>query len=131
MKFTLLSLGMLFCLLLTACAPSDSLNDTTWILSSLQGQPALLDKTVTLNFEDGTLSGTDGCNSYSTAYQISGEKLTIDKNIISTMMACADPIMQQASAFSAALIKTAAYQIKDQELSLLDENGQVLAIFTK
>ncbi len=131
MKYSLLIIGVLACLLLAACAPSDSLNGTTWILATLQGQPALMDKSVTLNFADGVLSGNDGCNSYSTTYQISGEKLTIDKNIISTMMACADPIMQQASAFQEVLINTTAYQIDKNQLSLVDENGQTLAVFSK
>lgn len=131
MKYPLLSLALCLCLLLAACTPSDALNGTHWTLSTLQGQAALPEVTVSLAFDDGVSSGSDGCNSYSTTYQISGEKLSVDKNIISTMMACVDPIMQQASAFSAVLLQTAAYQVDNGQLSLLDENGQVLAVFTK
>ena len=45
----------------------DTLDGTNWILTTLNGQPALKDTTVTLNFEAGRAAGSDGCNRYTTS----------------------------------------------------------------
>lgn len=131
MKKYFLATGLLLSLLLAACTASDPLNGTGWILSTLAGQPALSGVTVTLNFQDGTVSGSDGCNSYSSAYQSSDDKLTIDKNIISTMMACDETIMQQAPAFTAALPQVSSFKVDADQLTLLNADGETLAVFTK
>lgn len=127
----LLGTALLLCLLLAACTASDPLNGSGWNLSTLHGQPALSDVSVTLNFQDGAVSGSDGCNSYSSTYQSSDGKLTIDKNIISTMMACDETIMQQASAFTAALPQVSSFKIDGEQLTLLNADGETLAVFTK
>lgn len=131
---TLIALTIIAGLLLTSCVPvpgasSGSLADTSWILAGLNGQPALSDTQVTIRFEDGQISGTDGCNRYSTSYTITGAKLSIDKNVISTMIACAEPIMAQAIAYIAALTGAATYTIEGGQLTLFDESGKVLATF--
>lgn len=112
-------------------ASADPLNGTGWTLTSLNDQPALSETTVTLNFQDGLASGSDGCNSYSSSYQASDGKLTIDKNIISTMMACKETIMTQSSAYTAMLIQAASYQVDGETLSLLDAGGKTLAVFAQ
>lgn len=104
---------------------------TSWLLVSLGGQPALADTPVTADFgADGTLSGTAGCNNYSGSYTAAGDTLTVAPNMVSTMMACLDPIMQQESAFLAGLQAAATYQITGDSLVLLDANGTELMTFT-
>jgi heat shock protein HslJ len=122
-------------ILLASCTPTgaqdDLLNGSAWILASLNGQPALAGVTVTLNFQDGTLGGSDGCNSYSGSYESSDSELRIGKEIISTMMACAEPVMEQASAFTTALTQAVSIQMDGDQLTLLDKDNQKLAVLTR
>ncbi len=133
---TLIALTIVAGLLLAACVPVPSaaprtLAGTDWVLATLNGQAALPDTQVTIRFEDGQLGGTDGCNRYSTSYTVNGAQLKLDKNVISTMMACAEPIMGQAAAYIAALIQAATYTIEGGQLTLLDAGGKALATFTR
>ncbi|MBK8984564.1 MAG: META domain-containing protein [Chloroflexi bacterium] len=115
----------------TEAAPeaSSDLAGTSWTLSSLNGAPAITDTAVTLQFgADGTLSGTDGCNQFSTTYTQDGGNLTINQAGASTLMACPEPIMAQATAFSAALAATTSFTMTDADLSL-QAGDQVLAMF--
>jgi heat shock protein HslJ len=88
-----------------APAPSFDLAGTAWVLTSLNGAPALEGATVTLQFgADGTAYGTDGCNRYSTTFTEDGASLTFAP-AAGTMMMCREPpgVMEQATAFAAAL----------------------------
>ena len=126
----LIALAMAFNLALAACTAANPLNDTSWILATLNGGPVLPDTLVTLNFENGSLFGSDGCNSYTTSYTLKGGQIEINKNIATTMVACAEPVMQQATAYLAVLTQTTEYKIEGGQLSLLDANGNPLAVFT-
>ena len=41
---------------------ADNLAGTSWLLATLDGQPALADTMATLHFEAGMASGSGGCN---------------------------------------------------------------------
>jgi heat shock protein HslJ len=108
-----------------------SLAGTSWLLASLGDQNALPTPAVTANFnEDGSLTGSGGCNSYSFSYELEGNKLTISSVGPVTLMACPDPIMQQEAAYFAALGEVATYQTQGDTLELLAANGNVVATFT-
>jgi heat shock protein HslJ len=109
----------------------NTLNHTAWILANLNNQAVLPEPLITLNFENDTLTGTDGCNRYHTSYTLNTDNLSVDKNIASTMMACPEPVTQQASAYIAALTETAHYKIDAQQLMLMDAGGKALARFTQ
>lgn len=131
---TLIVLTIVAGLLLAACVPVPGaavapLADTSWVLATLNGQAALSDTQVTIRFEDGQLGGTDGCNRYSTSYTVDGAQIKLDKNIVSTMMACAEPIMAQAAAYITVLTEAATYKIEGGQLMLLDAGGKALATF--
>ena len=106
----------------------DPLTGTSWILAQLNGQPALADVNVTLEFASGRLGGSDGCNSYGGGYQVEGGKLKVDPNMVSTLMACADEIMRQASAYTAVLLQSPAFQVEAGQLTLLGKDGAALAV---
>lgn len=114
----------------TSNQTTDPLNGSSCSLATLNGQAVLSEPIVTLNFKDGQINGTDGCNSYSTSYTVDGNKITINENIATTLMACAEPIMQQATAYIAALTQAATYKIEGQQLILFDKDGKELATFT-
>ena len=101
----------------------------TGLLSSLDGALPLADVLVTLDFgADGTVSGSDGCNRFSTSYTQDGSSLTIDQPMASTMMACEEPVMNQAAAYSAALAATTGFLGSERQLVLRD-GDQILATF--
>jgi len=132
----LITLTMLGGLALAACAPSGApnttslpLNGTSWLLATLNGKPALTETQVSLNFEADRLSGSDGCNRFNGGYEASDSKFSVGQNLASTMMACPEPIMQQAAAFTQALTKAGSYQNDGKQLTLLDADGKALAVF--
>lgn len=125
-----LSVGMTLLVvasLLAGCGGLTSLAGTAWKLATLNGQPALTNVSATLAFgQQGTVAGNDGCNNFSGTYKIDGSQLTI-KLGASTMMACADAVMKQATAFTTALTKTASFNVSGSTLTLKDSSGKELA----
>ena len=116
--------------LLAGCGGLTSLAGSAWKLATLNGQPALTTVSATLAFgQQGTVAGNDGCNMFSGTYKIDGSKLTITLGP-STMMACADAVMKQATAFTMALGKTASFSESAGKLTLKDASGKELATFT-
>lgn len=130
-------LAMATALALTACTvgtmattvTESPLGGTSWVLESLNGAPPIPDTPVTLNFDADGLYGTDGCNQYRGSYQVNGDRITINDSIASTMMACPEPIMQQATAYYEALKLAVNFKIADQQLTLLNSKGEVVATF--
>ena len=118
-----------------AAAPL-ALEGPTWLLNTyvdLQGQPtqSLPDTRVTITFADGQVSGSAGCNNYFGTYEMDGSSLTIGQ-VGSTMMACfPDEVVLQETAFLANLGNVAGYEIVDNQLHLLDADGQTILIFSE
>jgi heat shock protein HslJ len=77
---------------------------------------------------DGTISGSGGCNNFSGTYQSTGSTLSIGP-LASTQKACDQPIMDQETAYLAALERTATYRFEDGRLVLVDSSGATQAIF--
>ena len=103
---------------------------TGWTLATLDGAAPLPDTQITVNFgEDGLLSGSDGCNRFSTSYTVDGDSITIAPNGASTMMACPEPVMKQAQAFATALGSAATYAVDGASLTLNDSAGTAVATF--
>ena len=109
---------------------------TTWGLTSYNnGKGALAsplagsDSTAVFG-ADGNVAGSGGCNSYSAAYEVDGLRISISQ-ATSTMMACAEPegIMEQETAYLAALQTATRYEIEGDELVLLSGEGSKAAVF--
>lgn len=128
-----LCLVVLVAALLAACSamsPPDksaALDGTNWVLATLPGRTLIADSFVTLRFEDGRVSGTDGCNRYSGAYTASDLQLQFDGSMATTMMACSEPVMEQANAFMTALAKVRSYRIAAGQLILLSADDALVA----
>lgn len=109
---------------------SASLSGTSWILSVLAGQDPNPGPQVTLRFEaDGTLGGSDGCNRYRGRFSENGSALHIPDNMMSTRMACPEPVMSYASAYASALGQTASFSIDGNRLSLRNSAGEEVVLF--
>jgi heat shock protein HslJ len=120
-------------------AAQSVLAGTNWVLSSLDGQLPLAGTTVTLQFDEEAASGTDGCNQYSVGYTVEGSSLsfgavgaTVPTDTgpagVTTMMACPEAVMTQATAYMEALAATTAFVVRGGNLVLLD-GSTILATF--
>jgi heat shock protein HslJ len=88
---------------------------------------------VTASFaEDGTLSGSAGCNTYRTTYTTDRDGIQIGTPA-STKKACVEPegVMEQEAAFLAALPTAARYEVAGPTLDLLTDAGTIVATFTR
>jgi heat shock protein HslJ len=118
---------------LTACAASNSLSGTTWKLVSY-GPPAnpinaVVGAETSLSFDqDGKLSGTVGCNSLSGDYKVSGNTVTFGP-IVTTLMACDEPLMQQETAVTQVLADTAKFSLENGKLTVTSQNGETAVTF--
>ncbi len=80
--------------------------------------------------EDGSLSGTGGCNQYNTTYKIDGANIAIDPAIATTRMACPPEVMAQESAYLEALKSAATYKTAGNSLELRTADGALAVSFT-
>jgi heat shock protein HslJ len=110
------------------------LADTIWVMTDYNnGQggfvSALEDVEVTAVFDgEGQLAGSAGCNSYSGPYTLGTGTISIGQ-AVSTLMACIAPegVMEQESAYLAALANVVSYEIRDDVLELKDAQGAIVA----
>jgi heat shock protein HslJ len=107
------------------------LENTKWKIKLLDGQAPAVDLVITAEFYDGRISGSSGCNSYGSAYEVNDGKISIDA-IAVTEMACLDEnVMQTEQRFLELLSQVKGYQRLESRLELLDEDGVVLMSFTQ
>jgi len=131
-----LLLAALTLTLLAACSrggtpnPAPELDGTSWVLTALNGQPVMENSQASLSFTDGQASGNGSCNSFGGEYTRDGSGLTFGA-LTTTLMACADPgVMDQETAYYAALSATTSFQLDGGMLTLFDADGNALAEFT-
>jgi peptidyl-Lys metalloendopeptidase len=118
-------------------AQGGTLQDTEWVLVSLNDNTLIEGKAVTLRFGETSIEGAGGCNTYGGSYIASEDGLRLS-DVYWTEMACVEPkgIMEQEQAYFQALNAAARYRVaQDQSggdrLELYDEAGaQVLAFAT-
>jgi heat shock protein HslJ len=131
-RFALLGLVLLAlasCQLLQGREATADLAGTSWVLSSLDSNVLLPGTTITLQFgADDVASGSDGCNRFRTSFSQDGAKLTFGQPGASTMMACPEPVMDQATAFMAALATTTRFSTTEDKLVLRAGNKDVATL---
>jgi heat shock protein HslJ len=81
---------------------------------------------------NGQVSGSAGCNNYFGTYTVSGDAIAIGP-LGSTKMMCGEPmgVMEQESAFLAAMEASAMYAIEGNTLMLMDSGGATMVTFTE
>jgi heat shock protein HslJ len=113
-----------------------SLTGTVWQLTMYNnGNEALVSTLagteITAVFgEDGSLSGSAGCNNYNATYTVADDALTVSAPATTRMM-CAEPagVMEQESAYLAALAMAASYALVGDELEIADADGNMLLTY--
>jgi heat shock protein HslJ len=109
---------------------TSSLDGTAWSLrdTAAFGTEGV---TVTLEFADGRVSGTGGCNSYSGPYRAEGSKLTIGPDLTSTRRACAPPADAVEQRYFAALPTVKGFAVQGDTLRLTGAGGTPELEFTR
>ena len=123
---TLFILTLVLTLTLAACGNPVSVPDlkgTSWLLVEINGQPVLDGSDPTLVFENDRAGGNGSCNTFGGDYTAEKGKLTFG-SIFSTLMYC-EGVMDQETAYLAALEEAAGYHVKDGNLQILNADGQV------
>lgn len=113
---------------------SETIDGEAWRLVGYQAGDKLVEvvespKPAQFRFRDGQLAGGTGCNQISGSYRIEGTRLSIGKNMASTMMGCPARLMEQESAIIAALAKVVDYRRDGTRLDLRDAGGATLLRF--
>ena len=117
-------------LVLSACGSGSqtaSLSGTSWTLVSFgpaDAQTAAVEGIQTSLIFDlkGNISGNMGCNSFGGKYEVTGDTVSFSE-VISTMMACADPRMNQERAAFKILNSSATFKLDGDTLKLCDTSG--------
>jgi heat shock protein HslJ len=130
MKFpyTLTLFALLFAVpLLSACSAVQGLSGSSWQLVELNGQKLPDGVIITLAFDDDTLEGSGGCNSYSATYERSDSNLTIS-DITSTLMYCEDSSAFETEYFNA-LKSLGSFELAENQLTLSGDQGAIKLVF--
>jgi len=111
-------------------APGARLLDTEWELVSLSGGTLIEGRAITLRFEEASLKGSGGCNTYGGNYTASEDRLSVS-DVYATEMACMEPdgIMEQEQTYFQILNTVARYQVDGDQLELYDETGSPVLAF--
>jgi heat shock protein HslJ len=90
------------CALTGGDTANGGLGNTSWVVLSIGGQDTIAEARPTMVFDPGgTVTGTNGCNSYSGRFATDGDKITIGQTS-STAMGCEADRSAQEAAFNAA-----------------------------
>ena len=124
---------LLASLLFSACAPQSNSLGGSWILAAYGPQgsttPAVADGQAAITFnEDGSLNGKSGCNSFGGEFKLDGDQISFN-GLVSTLIACEEPLMSQEGAMFKVLNGTATHRIDGDTLTITN-NGSEL-VFTR
>ncbi|MCD4672911.1 MAG: META domain-containing protein [Anaerolineaceae bacterium] len=123
---------MILGLILASCstlspAGTDELENTKWNLVFIRKSVPIADRTITIEFEDGKVHGSSGCNTYFGEYTIDGNNISCGQ-LAATAMACLDPegIMEQEQEYLTFLSEVDTYSIEGEQLILKEAHQDQL-----
>jgi len=119
-----------------AAAPAPSLTGTTWKLGWFDNNgvwsKVAEGSTITASFgTDGKVSGSSGCNKYSTVYHLgTNPTIWMQRPDVPTQV-CQSPfgVMKQESAFDTDLSLAVDYSIPNNQLQMFDQTGKKILQF--
>lgn len=116
----------------TVATATDHLQDIEWILTRMDQSEPVKGSKITVTFaKNGGVYGTAGCNRYSGRYELDEQGLKINPALASTMMACAEDVMQQEHAYHQIFPDVTSWELAaDGSLQLHGKDGEIL-VFVK
>lgn len=105
------------------------LEETVWLLQSINGEPALPDVEVILEFfvDTHTFRGSTGCNQYGGPYEIKEQKFDIIEVEMSARNCLQEDLMEQERRYEDLLWNVTIYAIENGTLMLKTDSGETLA----
>jgi len=101
-----------------------------WTCTDIMERQIFGEKPPTIQFgQDGTVSGTGGCNTYTGTYSLNGDKLTFSP-LAATEMMCTPGQMDQEYTYFTVLKRVVRVQADNEELKLFTEDNPVPMLFT-
>lgn len=86
---------------------------------------------LTLEFKDGRISGSSGCNSFFAKYTVEDKSMSFGL-IGATKMYCSNQgVMEQEQTYLMRLESVKTYKIEGNKLSLIDSNGKTVLVYSK
>lgn len=122
---------------LMTLAPAETIDmaATTWLLQFISdGEgllPVLPNVEVTAHFADGALDGSAGCNEYTGTVEADNEGAATISSVTATEMSCEEPdgVMEQETAYLAALSEVVGYDLIGSTLLLLNSDGESILLY--
>jgi len=105
------------------------LEEHLWLLQTYGTNTVTPGTQITANFEDNTVSGSAGCNTYSGSYERTSTDLTVGA-LATTRMNCSEPegTMEQETEFLTLLQNSSSFDI-EEELSITNQDNEKILIF--
>ena len=112
-------------LILVQVQSEPSLDNTGWIVGTLNGAPVEAERRPELIFaQNGAFSGSGGCNRFTGQAEISGNQIDFPGNMAATLMACPPPLDEVEREFLKALQTITSFARQGDALALLDGAGE-------
>ncbi len=114
-----------------------SLIEGVWHLTSYNNGmggivTVLVGSEVTANFQaNWIVAGSGGCNQYSAGYTTTASNGITIAQPTTTLMACANNVMQQETQYLSLMQKATKFEIAGDQLTLFDSSGTKLLIYKK
>jgi heat shock protein HslJ len=127
--------ALLSAAIFTACngagGSEDALVGPVWNLVTLNEESLVPGTSITAEFsEDGSVTGSSGCNNYAATYEVDGDAINFDLSATAmTLMACPDPIMKQEAAYLAVLAAASTFEASEEEMVLFGPRGESIAVY--
>ena len=119
--------------LLPACARANAsdLDGTSWMLQSY-GKPSDLilvieNTNIPVDFSNGVISGSTGCNAFEGTYKVDGDSLTIHYEVSPGPRCDLSSIVEQEQMFLSLIVKAESYVI-DADTLTIDCGERVLVL---
>ena len=94
-----------------------NLENTSWTLTSLAGKALTEDTAITLEFRDGGVAGSAGCNSYRGNTILDENTLTVSP-LVTTRKACDEPVMNQEMTYLNLLQSATSFEATETTLTI-------------
>jgi len=103
---------------------------THWVLTGPRAVGAAsANVTVTALFDGKTVSGESGCNAYHAPYTVNGRRMTIGKDVATTLRACPPGPTAVERTYLQRLRRVTGFRIRGKTLSLSSRTNEVLLTY--